>query len=932
MRAAIQASQGSSIPLETEPPKIRLQYVDDEPALLEITKEFMEMSGEFEVDTFSSAEQALVALDAEVHRAVISDYKMPGMDGIEFLRVLRGRGNDIPFILFTGKGREEIAIEAINNGADFYLKKGGDPEAQFAELANMIRQAVARRETEDAMVYNLRHFRALIENATDIIVEIDGEGKVKYASPSVSSILGYEPDEIIGTLFLRYVNPAEADELVRWFSGVLQTQAGTSREILVRTKDNDWCVLEAGAKRRSDGPPSIVINARDVTERRGMLHRLKSLNRTLALISDVNQAIVRATDTDRLFKRLCRIAVEKGNFGMAWVGLADPETRMVHPVASYGAVEGYLDGIRVSIDDEPEGSGPIGGAIRTNQIVVVDDIATDPRMEPWREKALRNGFLGTVGVPIRMHGEPIAALGIYSSEVGRFDEEEIGLLDEMAEDISLAISSIDNENKHHVMEVRLRESEERFRTVFKGAATGMCILGTDGRFIDVNRSFCAMLGYSEDELKRIGFLDVTHPDDVEKSRVWVERMLAGKEAPPHIEKRYVRKDGRTVWGDVSTTLLRDRNGVALYFITEINDITESRETSEMLKESETRYRRLFETAKDGILILDEGTGNIIDANSFILEMTGYSFGDLANRQLWELGLIHDRSKAEEAFRALKRIGYVRYEDLPLRSASGKILDVEFVSNVYLVDSRKIIQCNIRDISERKRALKERDELEKSLELSRRKLSLMTDLTRHDIVNQLTVSFGYLEIIKTKTSDPALLESAGKLKLAMGNIQKLIAFTKMYQDLGLSAPEWQSVKTVAEFAASQVTLGSIELSIKCEDLEILADRMLEKVFFNLLENSVKHGDRVTRIRVACGDVSDALRIAIEDDGIGIPDTDKERIFEKGFGRNTGLGLFLTREVLATTNISIVENGAPGKGARFELTVPPGGWRTKTRRST
>ena len=150
---------------------IRTLYVDDEPGLLEVVKAFLEHSGHFDVKTFSSVADALIALSAEKFDVILSDYQMPVMDGIAFLKKVKEEHIGIPFVLFTGKGREEVAIEAINNGADFYIRKGGDTKSQFAELINAINQAVARKEAEEALTYNLRHFRTLIENATDIIAE-----------------------------------------------------------------------------------------------------------------------------------------------------------------------------------------------------------------------------------------------------------------------------------------------------------------------------------------------------------------------------------------------------------------------------------------------------------------------------------------------------------------------------------------------------------------------------------------------------------------------------------------------------------------------------------------------------------------------------------------------------------------------------------------
>jgi len=130
---------------------ISILYVDDETTLLEVARIYLERTGEFSVATCPSAKEAIALLETSLFDAIVSDFQMPGMDGLKFLKYLRSSGNAVPFILFTGKGREEVVIEALNSGADFYLQKGGEPKSQFAELVNKIRQAVQRRQAEQAL-------------------------------------------------------------------------------------------------------------------------------------------------------------------------------------------------------------------------------------------------------------------------------------------------------------------------------------------------------------------------------------------------------------------------------------------------------------------------------------------------------------------------------------------------------------------------------------------------------------------------------------------------------------------------------------------------------------------------------------------------------------------------------------------------------------
>ena len=160
------------------PEKIRVLYVDDEPDLLKIGKIYLEKKGGFTVETTISANEAFTLIQKEQYDAVISDYQMPERDGIAFLKTLRSSGNTLPFILFTGRGREEIVIQALNEGADFYLQKGGDPKAQFAELSHKIRRAVQQKRAEQALAESEVNLQAIIANTNDMIASYDSETRL----------------------------------------------------------------------------------------------------------------------------------------------------------------------------------------------------------------------------------------------------------------------------------------------------------------------------------------------------------------------------------------------------------------------------------------------------------------------------------------------------------------------------------------------------------------------------------------------------------------------------------------------------------------------------------------------------------------------------------------------------------------------------------
>jgi PAS domain S-box-containing protein len=349
-------------------------------------------------------------------------------------------------------------------------------------------------------------------------------------------------------------------------------------------------------------------------------------------------------------------------------------------------------------------------------------------------------------------------------------------------------------------------------------------------------------------------------------------------------------------------------------------VREKQLAEEALKKSEEKYRRLFENARDAILILNGETGEVVDANKFILDLLGYPLSYFVGKYLWELGFIKDKNLAQNAFTELKKKGYIRYEYLPLETKDGRSIDVEFISHVYTVNSHKIIQCNVRDITARK-------QVESALALAVRKLNLLSSINRHDIKNQIQVLKGYLDLSKESLDDPVRMsEYIAKEEKIAETIVHQISFTKDYENLGVNTPVWQDVNTVIRKVITYLPMRNIRVDSEDPGPEIFADPLFEKVFFNLIDNALTYGgERMTSIRVKSREENGVLVITVEDDGNGISAEDKKQLFTKGFGRHTGLGLYLSREILSITGITITENGEPGKGARFGIIMPKGMWR-------
>ena len=219
----------------------------------------------------------------------------------------------------------------------------------------------------------------------------------------------------------------------------------------------------------------------------------------------------------------------------------------------------------------------------------------------------------------------------------------------------------------------------------------------------------------------------------------------------------------------------------------------------------------------------------------------------------------------------------------------------------------------------------RARVEIMIERANEKLNVLNNIIRHDIFNTITALMGYEEMAQQTDTMPEVQKKLITIAALTEKIQQQITFTRDYQNLGLSMPQWQNVQKIITQEISMSGTTGVTFSMDFGNLEILADPLLERVFHHLLDNSLKHGQTLTKIRGYYQRSGAGIILIIEDDGIGIPEDEKEAIFKRQFYQNTGFGLFLSKDILSMTNFSIRETGQPGKGARFEMKVPKGAYR-------
>ena len=256
---------------------LRVLYVDDEPSLLELGKMFMESQGGFEVDIAETASSGLDILKQAVFDAVVSDYQMPEMDGLQFLKRLRSDGNNIPFIIFTGRGREEVAIEALNSGADFYLQKGGNPRAQFAELINMVRQSVQRHRSERLVREAEVNLRNIVNSMGDGLMVVDGNGRViSYNDAAVAMSGVINRDDLLGFRIQDFIPPEHLPSFQSFFRKAYRNgKTELTRFRSVNMQGRSVWLESTNTRTVYEGREALLIVFRDISTKVELERRLR---------------------------------------------------------------------------------------------------------------------------------------------------------------------------------------------------------------------------------------------------------------------------------------------------------------------------------------------------------------------------------------------------------------------------------------------------------------------------------------------------------------------------------------------------------------------------------------------------------------------------------------------------------------------------------
>ncbi|NOX87667.1 MAG: PAS domain S-box protein [Calditrichaeota bacterium] len=678
---------------------VRISLIEDDPDDAQLLHEFLSEATDikFIVHNFNNLSDGLKHFSKNKPDAVLLDLNLPDSRGLETLKRLRKENPHVPIVVISGLQDQLTAMEAVRLGAQDYLVKG---IISAPTLRRVLLYTIERNSLHLNLQQNIESIQKLIEKNVDGIVVVDTEGVILFANPGAASLFGVETKKLIGQSF--------GYPLISGESTQITIPRPNKQNIFaeMRVVDIHW-----------QDKPAFLISLHNITERYLLEKRLRATNRAYKTLSKCNEQLFHAKNEKQLLENICKILIHEGGYCLAWVGYAENDkNKTVRPVAYAGYEEGYPETVQITWADTELGRGPTGTAIRTGQPVFVQNIQTDPLSEPWRQDALKHGYNSSIALPLIVENQIIGALNIYSREPEAFDEEEIRLLKELTDNLSFGIQALRTRKEKETAELALRESEERYRNLFNNVPIGLYISSPDMSILEVNPFLVKMLGFPDKETLR-SFVKQGNSIAIDREQ-WRELLKRDGEIK-NVETRWRRYDGKIIWVKESTRIARDEDGNLLYYEGAAEDITEQKEAEQALRESEERYRNLFNRVPVG-LYRTTPEGKILDVNPFLVEMLGYPDKETLLSINVKKGYVKSRQR-EQWKRKIETEKEIRNYEIQWRCYDGRVVWVKDSARVIKDEQGNILYYEgvAEDITERKR-------IEEELIQTNRKLKRLLD--------------------------------------------------------------------------------------------------------------------------------------------------------------------------------------------------------------
>jgi PAS domain S-box-containing protein len=962
---------------------IRVLHVDDDPSFLKVAKQCLEMQGAFEVDTVSSVNEALEKLEKTDYDAVVSDYQMPGKDSLEFLKELREKGNTVPFIVFTGKGREEIAMKALNLGADGYFNKSGDPETVYGELAHGMRQVVGRRRAEQSLLKSEDKYRRLVETLHEGIWVIDKDSRTTFVNPRMAEMLGYDTEEMKGRHLFSFMDERGVEIAERLLE---RRQQGIKEqhdfEFLRKDGTRIYATLETSPITDDNGNYSgALASVMDITERKRAEEALRESEERLRSIFENSSDQIFMLDRDCRFLSINKTAADlsgmspKEMIGMP-ISELFPETiaakfsRNIKNVFDTGKSL-FIDEKMVIKGRELYNSTSLNPVRDDNGRVtavtgIVRDITERKRMEEEIKalarfpsenpnpvlrisqdcrilfannagKALLKKLDCEVGgsVPTFLKSLTVETM---KSKSHRDEESEIGgriygfYAMPIVDKGYVNVYGIDITERKKAEETLLA-SEAKWQSITENSPDHIILLDRDAKILYINHTVPDLttekvLGKSKYDLV---------PSEFRKVAADCNKNVLETGKPSSYITEYHTKEGEIRHFDVRVAPVF-QSGKVVGLISNSTDITQRKKAEEQIRDSEEQLSQLFMRMPSGVAVykaVNNGEDFVFtDFNEAAERIEHISRREIVGKCVTEVFPGVKDFGVFEVFQRVWRTGQFEYFPAALYK-DDKDQGTWRESWIYKLPNGSIVAI-YNDITQRKKAEEKLKEHGERIEMMNEKLRVVGSFTKHDVRNKLSAVTGYAYLLKKKHADQAdIVDGLGKMEQAVKDVGKIFDFARMYEQLGVEELAYVDVEKTLDEAVALFSGLTIKVVNDCHGLTVLADSFLRQLFYNFIDNTRKYGGKATAVRVYYEKAeSGGLRLVYEDDGVGISTENRLKLFTEGFstGGSTGFGLFLIRKMMDVYGWTIQETGKQGTGAKFTMSIPRTGSTGKPQLST
>jgi len=765
----------------------------------------------------------------------------------------------------------------------------------------------------------------------------DSNANVLICSAEMFKILGAEGhNETLNTdEFYMFIHSDDREVVRQEVQKSFLQKTNFETEFRVILNDGEMKYVRAKAEYSYDRDATVRMTGvmQDITEYKVALLKIEYSNRLYSFLSQVNEAIVQYTNIDKLYSSVCRLGVEYGKFELVWIGLVDEQSGSVKVESFSGKDDGFLANQKNSVYENNFGQGSVGIAFRNDSYCCFNDITRSTIHEQTKREAIKRGFRSTASFVLRKDGKKNGVITYFSQELNIFNETEIKLLQEIAENISFAVDNVERENIRKITRRALQESQEKYLSVFNAVSDPIFLIDwASGAILDTNTAAVRLYGYSYDDLLNMKIMDVSaEPFETASTLLEYVEIITNR--------FHKRKNGTVFPVEITATYFIQNN--RKFAVTVIRDLTESIKSREKLLESEKRYSSLFQKNRAVMIMFEAATGCFVDVNPAACEYYGYTKEQFLNKTIADINVL----PTEKCFEEIEKVANKQNSHLFLqhRLASGEIRDVEAFTGLMTILDKEVYYSIIYDITERRKAELELIQAkEKAEEASRLKTSLLGNMS-HELRTPLTGILGFSQILNEEITDEFLKEMVDKIlrsgKRLMTTLNSILNISELESSkLDVNLAELNLAYSVKERLYEFEKLAeekNLKFNFIPRDKSVFIysdENFLNQIVDSLVDNAIKYTE-IGGVEIIIDSEKDDGKfwgiMKICDTGIGIPPHLHELIFEEfrqaseGFNRTfegSGLGLTLAKKMISLLGGSITLESDLGKGSVFTVKLP------------